>query len=71
LGGDVLGIIPDQLDRGSDAGREDGLLRLLVELRAEARARKDWTTSDQIREKLSNLNVTLEDRLDGTVWKLE
>jgi cysteinyl-tRNA synthetase len=71
LGGDVLGIIPDQLDRDSDAGREDGLLRLLVELRAEARTRKDWATSDQIREKLSKLNVALEDRPDGTVWKLE
>jgi cysteinyl-tRNA synthetase len=71
LGGDVLGIIPDDLDRGGDAGREDGLLRLLVELRAEARTRKDWTTSDQIREQLSKLGVTLEDRPDGTVWKLE
>ncbi len=71
LGGDVLGIIPDQLDRGSNAGREDGLLRLLVELRAEARSRKDWATSDQIREQLSKLKVTLEDRPDGTVWKLE
>lgn len=71
LGGDVLGIIPEDLDRGGDAGREDGLLRLLVELRAEARTRKDWTTSDQIREQLSKLGVTLEDRPDGTVWKLE
>ncbi|UCC51519.1 MAG: cysteine--tRNA ligase [Anaerolineaceae bacterium] len=71
LGGDVLGIIPDDLDRGGDAGREDGLLRLLVELRAEARTRKDWTTSDQIREQLGKLGVTLEDRPDGTVWKLE
>jgi len=71
LGGDVLGIIPDQLDRGSDSGREDGLLHLLVELRNEARNRKDWATSDQIREQLSNLGVALEDRSDGTVWKLQ
>ena len=71
LGGEVLGIVPDQLDRSGDDGRENGLLQLLVDLRAEARSRKDWTTSDQIRERLNKLGVTLEDRPDGTLWKLE
>ena len=71
LGGDVLGIIPDELDHSSDAGREQGLLQLLVDLRAEARSKKDWVTSDQIRERLNELGVTLEDRSDGTLWKLE
>jgi cysteinyl-tRNA synthetase len=71
LGGDVLGIVPDQLDHSRGEGRENGLLQLLVYLRAEARSRKDWTTSDQIRERLNELGVTLEDRPDGTLWKLE
>jgi cysteinyl-tRNA synthetase len=72
LGGEVLGIIPDQLDHKSGGDRrENGLLQLLVDLRAEARSRKDWTTSDQIRERLNELGVTLEDRPDGTLWKLE
>ncbi len=71
LGGDILGIIPDQVDSANSAGREDGLLRLLVELRAEARAQKDWATSDRIRDQLNELGVTLEDRSDGTLWKLE
>ena len=70
LGGDVLGIVPDQLEQGVDAEREDGLLQLLVSLRAEARNRKDWATSDLIREQLKELGVTLEDRPDGTLWKL-
>ncbi len=70
LGGDVLGIIPDQLDHSGDAVREDGLLQLLVDLRSEARSNKDWATSDQIRERLNELGVTLEDRPDGTLWKL-
>ncbi len=71
LGGDVLGIIPDQLDQRSDMTREDGLVRILIELRAEARERKDWLTADQIRQELAELGVTLEDRSDGTIWKLE
>lgn len=71
LGGDILGIIPEQVDSSRNAEREDGLLRLLVELRAEARARKDWATSDQIRERLNELDVSLEDRAEGTIWKLD
>ncbi len=71
LGGDVLGIIPDESTAESNAEREDGLIRLLIELRAEARANKDWATSDKVRDQLRALGVVLEDRADGTIWKLE
>ncbi|MFL7838625.1 MAG: cysteine--tRNA ligase [Candidatus Promineifilaceae bacterium] len=71
LGGDVLGIIPDQLDQKGDMSREDGLVRILIGLRADARERKDWQTADQIRQKLTDLGITLEDRPDGTIWKAE
>jgi cysteinyl-tRNA synthetase len=71
LGGDVLGIIPDQAEAGADAEREEGLIRLLIDLRTQARARKDWAASDQIRDQLKKLGVILEDRADGTIWKLE
>lgn len=71
LGGDVLGIVPDQADSSASAEREEGLIRLLVDLRAQARANKDWATSDQIRDQLKALGVVLEDRPDGTIWKLE
>ncbi|MGH2537655.1 MAG: DALR domain-containing protein, partial [Candidatus Promineifilaceae bacterium] len=70
LGGRVLGLIPSQAEAGRDAGREQGLIALLVELRAAARARRDWAASDQIRNRLKELGVTLEDRADGTAWKL-
>jgi cysteinyl-tRNA synthetase len=71
LGGDVLGIVPDQAESGANAEREDGLIRLLIDLRAQARANKEWATSDQIRNQLRDLGVVLEDRADGTIWKLE
>jgi cysteinyl-tRNA synthetase len=70
LGGDVLGIIPEREEGGADAEREDGLVRLLIDLRAQARANKDWATADSIRNRLNELGVILEDRADGTVWKL-
>jgi cysteinyl-tRNA synthetase len=70
LGGTVLGIVPEGEDSGSSAEREDGLVRLLIELRAQARANRDWATSDQIRDQLKELGITLEDRPDGTIWKV-
>ena len=70
LGGDVLGIIPDQLDQTGDMSREDGLVRILLALRAGARDRKDWQSADLIRQELSKLGITLEDRADGTLWKV-
>ena len=71
LGSDVLGIVPEEATTDSSAEREDGLIRLLIELRAEARANKDWSTSDKVRDQLRELGVVLEDRADGTIWKLE
>lgn len=72
LGGTVLGIIPesDAVAGSADAGRQDGLIKLLVELRKDARTNKDWATSDKIRDELAELGVALEDRADGTVWKV-
>jgi cysteinyl-tRNA synthetase len=70
LGGEVLGIVPEREEGGADAEREDGLVRLLIDLRNEARARKEWATADTIRNRLKELGVVLEDRADGTIWKL-
>jgi cysteinyl-tRNA synthetase len=71
LGGDVLAIIPEEVeDTTSDLGNlEEELMRLLIELRAEARANKDWATADAIRDGLTEIGVQLEDRADGTVWR--
>lgn len=44
---------------------------LLVELRTELRQAKQWQLSDKVRNKLSELGVTLEDSPQGTTWKLE
>jgi cysteinyl-tRNA synthetase len=70
LGGDVLGIIPDTAERSASAAREEGLVDLLVRLRDQARATKDWSTADRIRDELTSLGVTLEDRPEGTIWKI-
>lgn len=71
LGGDVLGIVPDETNDGSgNADREDGLIRLLIEMRATARKNKDWATSDRIRDELKELGVQLLDGANGTTWQI-
>lgn len=48
----------------------DGLVQLVSEQRQEARQRRDFDTSDALRDKLSELGIQLEDTPDGVRWKL-
>jgi len=49
----------------------DGLMRLILEVRDEARRRGDWRASDAIRARLKALGIALEDSPGGTIWRLE
>jgi cysteinyl-tRNA synthetase len=49
-------------------GTLEGIMQLLIELRQTARANKDFTTSDTIRDRLAEIGVTVEDRPGGTEW---
>jgi cysteinyl-tRNA synthetase len=71
LGDEILGVIPQHGETTAGAGLESELIQLIAELRAEARARKDWSTADGIRDRLAQIGVILEDRPDGTVWRLK
>ncbi len=48
-----------------------GLMQLLIDLRAEARKARNFALGDQIRQRLKELHITLEDRAGGTTWRLE
>jgi cysteinyl-tRNA synthetase len=52
----------------SGSAGTDGVMKLLIQLRADARANKDFATGDAIRNRLSEIGVTLEDRAGGTEW---
>lgn len=69
LAGDVLGILPAGNRVAGDSNREAALIDFLINIRAQARASKNWAESDRIRDELAKMGIILEDRADGTVWK--
>ncbi|HLY27945.1 MAG TPA: cysteine--tRNA ligase [Aggregatilineales bacterium] len=71
LGREILGIVPTHESQSSDSRRESGLIELLIALRNQAREQKQYATSDVIRDQLKGLGVTLEDRADGTIYRLD
>jgi cysteinyl-tRNA synthetase len=72
LGG-ILGLFqaPIAAPAAAGDGLVEGLLNLLVEVRAECRKSKNFALSDLIRKRLSELGVTLEDRTGSTGWRIE
>jgi cysteinyl-tRNA synthetase len=72
--GTVLGLFNPKLAAPAAAeksGLTDQLMQLLIKLRQEARASKNFALADAIRKGLTEIGVTLEDRPDGTVWRKE
>jgi len=67
----VLGL-PDKLPRRRTPDRLiEELLKIIVDIRSEARRRKDYATADEIRRRLALIGVRLEDLPDKTIWRLE
>lgn len=62
---DVLGIAPTA-DR--DDSKLNGVMDLVLNLRQEARANKDWGTSDMIRDGLAAAGIVVKDSKDGSSW---
>lgn len=69
--GAILGLFvkaPKKIS-GGDSQLIDGLMGLLIELRANARKNKDFATSDLIRDGLLKHSITLQDLKEGTTWE--
>ncbi|MCG8586057.1 MAG: cysteine--tRNA ligase [Pirellulales bacterium] len=56
---------------GGGDGALDDVMKLMVQIRADARGRKDFDTADQVRNQLSQIGVVLDDRPGGTEWRVE
>ena len=67
----LLGVFRKPIEKKASGDDEfvNGLMQLIIDLRAEARKTKNWPMADQIRNGLQALKVTLEDRPEATVWR--
>lgn len=61
---DILGL---KGETTNEDGKLNGVLELLIEIRKDARSRKDFATSDKIRNQLQQLGILLKDEKDGRV----
>lgn len=78
--GGVLGILTETPSQFFDQRKADLLLskgidlslveRLIAE-RVRARQQKDWATADRIRDELFAMDILIEDRTEGTIWKVK
>ena len=64
---DLFGLKEEE-SAGND--RLAGVLTLLLDMRQEAKAKKEWSVSDRIRDRLSELGITVKDRKDGYDWEI-
>jgi cysteinyl-tRNA synthetase len=64
---DILGL-KDESSGKSDEKFTGDLVKVILDLRQEAKNRKDWPASDKIREELTKLGITIKDRKDGVDW---
>ncbi|MBQ2321223.1 MAG: cysteine--tRNA ligase [Bacteroidales bacterium] len=69
FGEDVMGLRLSE-SAGQNTKAYAGAVDLLLELRAKAKANKDWATSDKIRDRLTSLGFAIKDTKDGAEWSL-
>jgi len=62
----VLGL---KLEEKQGSGEQETQVNALIAERNEARKQKQWARSDELRDKLKELGVTIEDSKDGTKWR--
>jgi cysteinyl-tRNA synthetase len=70
--GAILGLFVKPPKKSGDDGATavvDGLMKLVIEIRANARKNKDFATSDTIRDGLATVGITLQDMKEGTTWE--
>lgn len=78
--GSVLGIIGNSpasyFSEKKDLGIEitsvnPAVIDKMIQERTAARKAKDWAVADKIRKQLAQMNITIEDSSDGTIWKVQ
>jgi cysteinyl-tRNA synthetase len=70
----MLGILQESPDKWLGIGQVNELtdsneIEILIDQRKAARDSKDFSKADEIRDKLNNMGIEIEDTEDGTIWR--
>ena len=66
----LLGVFREpQAKAQADDGLAGELMELIIQIRADARKNKNFAVADLIRNRLTELKITLEDRPEKTLWR--
>ena len=65
----ILGLQEDQETKGNDLTKE--VMNIILQLRGNAKANKDWASADLIRDELKKLNIEVRDGSDGSSWEVK
>jgi cysteinyl-tRNA synthetase len=66
---ELTGVFGLQLKEKTGSSEMEAQVNALIAERSEARKQKQWARSDQIRDQLKEMGVTIEDSKDGTKWR--
>ena len=67
---DILGLRTEAQGGSQREEAFSAAVDMLLELRAKAKAAKDWATSDAIRDRLAELGFEVKDTKEGATWRL-
>lgn len=67
---DVLGLKEEKFSSDNNEV-VNNLMNLILDIRKEAKSKKDFQTSDKIREQLASAHISIKDTKDGASWEIE
>ena len=68
---DILGLKDEKAAAAGGKDMVTPLVNMLLDMRLEAKASKNWALSDQIRDRLTAIGIRVKDRKDGYDWEIE
>ena len=67
---DVLGLKSETSNTNNNKALQ-GVMEIILEIRKEIKAKKDFAASDKLRDELSKINISIKDTKDGAVWTIQ
>ncbi|MGZ4048336.1 MAG: cysteine--tRNA ligase [Bacteroidia bacterium] len=67
---DVLGLKSENSNSSSDKVLH-GVMDIILDIRNDVKAKKDFATSDKLRDNLNKLHITIKDTKDGATWSIQ